>query len=70
MVKEESSNVDKRASPHRLLCQCSRSVHPRRSTNHLNDELDNRCEHHEEEQDSLQVTQDSRDPWRCFRDLL
>lgn len=59
MAAQRSSKLDQRSSSDRQLCISCGRFHSRRTTHRAYYELDHRCQHHEKEQDSVQVTEDS-----------
>lgn len=59
MASQRSPRLDRCSSSDCQLCLMRGCFHTRRSSHRAHHEFDYRCEHYEEEQDSVQVAEDS-----------
>lgn len=59
MAAQRPPRLDRRSSSDCQLCLVRGCFHTRRSAHRAHHEFDYCCEHHEEEQDSVQVAEDS-----------
>ena len=70
MVTQRSSWLDQCPAAHCQLCLRGCCFHPRRIASGSDNQPHNCCKHHEEKQNSLQISEDSGDSWFCLCHLF